>query len=237
MAVYVTSDLHGYPFERFMEFLRSVNFCDDDFLYIIGDVVDRGDDGTRYLEWLLTVDNVQLILGNHEAMLLACEFIFDVITEDSLAALDNDKKDLLVHWIQNGAMFTISGLKEVMDKRPEKITDILDYLKDAPVFEAVTVNGRDFLLVHGGLKHFSADKKFSEYEPHDLYWHRPAPEERYFEDITTIIGHTPVEYYAPEQPDRMFVTDTWIDIDTGAACGRAPMLLRLDYMKEFYIQQ
>lgn len=235
MAIYVTSDLHGYPFERFMEFMHSVDFCSEDFLYIIGDVIDRGDDGVKYLEWLLTMDNVQLILGNHEAMMLACEFVFDLITEESLAGLTKDKQDLLVHWIQNGATSTIYGLKELLSNCPEKIADILDYLKDAPLYEAITVNERDFLLVHGGLGEFSPDKKFSEYKPFDLYWTRPTPATRYFDDITTIIGHTPVTIFAPESPYRMFATDTWIDIDTGAAFGGAPMLLRLDDMKEFYI--
>ena len=33
----------------------------------------------------------------------------------------------------------------------------------------------------------------------------------------------------------MFCTDTWIDIDTGAAGGGAPMLLRLDDLRPFYV--
>ena len=35
--------------------------------------------------------------------------------------------------------------------------------------------------------------------------------------------------------NTMVVTDTWIDIDTGAGYGRAPMLLRLDDLKAFYV--
>ena len=34
----------------------------------------------------------------------------------------------------------------------------------------------------------------------------------------------------------MFRTDTWIDIDTGAAGGGAPMLLRLDDLQPFYAE-
>ena len=33
---------------------------------------------------------------------------------------------------------------------------------------------------------------------------------------------------------KMFRTDTWIDIDTGAAGGGAPMLLRLEDLQPFY---
>ena len=73
--LYVISDLHGYPLEKLKMLLAKANFSDNDFLYILGDVVDRnGDGGVEILEWLLSQPNAQLILGNHEAMLLSCEF-------------------------------------------------------------------------------------------------------------------------------------------------------------------
>ena len=50
--IYLISDLHGYPFERFTELLQRAGFSDDDLLYVLGDVVDRGEDGVRYLLWL-----------------------------------------------------------------------------------------------------------------------------------------------------------------------------------------
>jgi len=237
LAYYVTSDTHGYPIDRFLGLLEKAGFCSEDFLYILGDVVDRGEDSPKYLEWLLTVDNVQLILGNHEAMLLACEFVFEAIANSSVPSLDQDRKNLLTHWMYNGSAPTLMGLKSIMEENPDKLADILDYLKDCPLYVPLTVGERDFLLVHGGLGKFRPDKKFSEYLPEELFWHRPTHIERYFDDITVIIGHTPVEFYAPARPNRMFVTDTWIDIDTGAACDRAPMLLRLDDMQEFYIDE
>lgn len=72
---YVISDLHGYSIEKLKTLLEKAGFCEDDFLYILGDVIDRnGDGGVGILRWLLPRPNVQLVLGNHEAMLLACEF-------------------------------------------------------------------------------------------------------------------------------------------------------------------
>ena len=46
-----------------------------------------------------------------------------------------------------------------------------------------------------------------------------------------IPGHTPTQYLSGET-GRMYVTDTWVDIDTGAA-GGSPMLLRLEDMQPF----
>jgi hypothetical protein len=85
--VYVTSDLHGFSLERFQAFLGQVGFSDEDYLFILGDVIDRGEDGVAILKWLLVQPNVELILGNHEAMPLACEFLFREVDNDSLDSL------------------------------------------------------------------------------------------------------------------------------------------------------
>jgi serine/threonine protein phosphatase 1 len=63
---YVISDVHGYSIEKLKILLEKAGFCEDDFLYILGDVIDRnGDGGVAILRWLLSRPNVQLILGNH----------------------------------------------------------------------------------------------------------------------------------------------------------------------------
>lgn len=59
--------------------------------------------------------------------------------------------------------------------------------------------------------------------------------DRYFPNATVVLGHTPTEYYGEEHRNRAVKTDSWICIDTGAALGGKPMLLRLDDLKEFYI--
>lgn len=59
MAVYVISDLHGYPLKKFINLLDKSGFSDNDFLYILGDVVDRsGDGGIEILCWMLRQPNV-----------------------------------------------------------------------------------------------------------------------------------------------------------------------------------
>ncbi len=52
--IYAISDLYGYPLGKLKALLNKVNFCNDDFLYILGDVIDRnGDGGVEMLCWLL----------------------------------------------------------------------------------------------------------------------------------------------------------------------------------------
>ena len=60
--VYVTSDLHGYPPEKFKELLKKSGFTASDFLVILGDVIDRGEYGAELLSWIIEQDNVELIL-------------------------------------------------------------------------------------------------------------------------------------------------------------------------------
>ncbi|MBQ8575490.1 MAG: metallophosphoesterase [Clostridia bacterium] len=229
--IYVTSDLHGYPFEKFKEMLASVNFSEDDFLYILGDVIDRGRDGIKILRWIMLQPNVELLLGNHEAMMLASDFMFDEITDESIGSLTGTKLGVYTTWVANGGQATLDTLSSMQNK---EIGYILEFLRDCPLYETLTVNGRDFLLTHSGLGNFKKGKKLSEYTQTDFLWTRPNLNARYFEDITTVFGHTPTHYYGEEYRGKAIVTDTWIDIDTGAAAGQAPMLLRLDDMKEFY---
>lgn len=229
--IYVTSDLHGYPVEKFKSLLSSAGFGDDDFLYVLGDVIDRGTDGVSLLRLLMSMPNAQLILGNHEKMMIDCDFLFDEITDESIADLTGSKLDVYSTWVANGGHHTLSALRLL---RGRQVEYIMEYLREAPFYDVVSVGERDFILTHSGLGGFDKSKKLSAYSERDLLWNRPDIDQRYFDDITVIFGHTPTFYYGEEHKGKALVTDTWIDIDTGAAAGLSPMLLRLDDMKEFY---
>ena len=48
MATYVISDMHG-KFKEFKEMLELIEFSPSDTLYILGDVVDRGEESIPML--------------------------------------------------------------------------------------------------------------------------------------------------------------------------------------------
>ncbi|MGI5873353.1 MAG: metallophosphoesterase [Bacillota bacterium] len=232
--IYVTSDWHGYDFDRVQALFKKANFSENDFCFVLGDVIDRGLYGVKLLLWLMEQPNIELILGNHEAMFLACDFMFRGDMEEAISAMNSYERDLWHLWRQNGASTTVHSL---LNTDRESIGCILDYLRDAPLYDTVTVGDRDFLLVHSGLGGFRKDKKMREYIPDELYWHRPEIDERYFDDVTTVFGHTPTLFYGEEHRGKALFTDTWIDVDTGAACAETPMLLRLDDLTEFYLDE
>lgn len=232
--VYVTSDLHGYPPEAFMKLLDRAGFTGDDFLFVLGDVIDRGEYGAELLLWLTEQPNVQLILGNHEAMLASCSFLFEEVTEKSLAKLTVDQMRLLETWVDNGALPTIAGLRKILRQDALLVEGILDYLQDAPLYECVEAGGNRFILVHSGLGNFHPNRPLDKYMPDELLRERPTPDTVYFPDATVIFGHTPTEFFGEQYRGRAIKTESWICIDTGAAMGNSPMILRLDDGKEFY---
>lgn len=227
---YVISDLHGYPFERFLELLEKAGFCDDDTLYILGDVVDRGKDGVKYLLWFLKQKNVQLILGNHERMMLANPAVFDRYSLNLMLDPTREQRVNLRIWKSNGADPTIKGL---MGIEYEQRQAIYEYVSKAPLYLEISANGKDYILVHSGLRDFHPSKELSEYSETDLLWNRIEEGERYFDDKTVIFGHTPSWAFGEEYEGDIVITDTWIDIDAGAGAGFPPVLLRLDDMAEF----
>ncbi len=230
--IYVTSDWHGASLSDVQRLFELADFGEEDFCFVLGDVIDRGEHGIELLKWLILQPNIELLLGNHESFLLACEFLFDEITDDSIAALDAAKMQILASWMANGAESTLKALRKLRRDDPELCRDIIDYLKDAPLYDTVTVCGREFLLCHTFGDGFEPDKRLDEYGEDAWLWSRPEPEDRFFDGVTAVIGHTPTAYYGREHSGRIMKTDTWIDIDTG---GKLSML-RLDDMSEFYLE-
>ena len=233
---FATSDLHGYPLQSFLDLLGKAGLGPSDHLYVIGDVIDRnGDGGVAALRWMMRQSNVTLIRGNHEAMMLDCEFLFASDTELlSVKDLNPTQERNLLVWHRNGCMVTIESLIKLKESDPEEMHALLSYVRSAPVYTEVSLPMKRFLLVHGGLSSFSPEKGLDEYSPKDLVWTRPDVDERYWDDRLVILGHTPTQYYG--EKGKAFVTPTWIDIDTGAAGGGSPMLLRLDDLAEYYAE-
>ena len=220
---YVISDLHGYPLDKFQKLLDGADFCRDDRLFILGDVIDRnGDGGVEMLNWLRRQNNIQLILGNHEAMLLS---VLDV--------QGDERRERLKNYQASGGDVTWDALASMKARTPEDVKVIENYLRNAPLYQVIEVNNSRYLLVHGGLDNFRKEKKLSEYSPDEFLWAWPEIDDIYYDDIVTIFGHTPTMSYGEAYKGKILKTRTWLDIDVGAGYGIEPILLRLDDMQEF----
>ena len=69
MATYVISDIHG-EYDMLMDLLEKMSLQDEDILYVLGDVLDRGPHPIKTLRQLMAMPNVICLVGNHELMAL-----------------------------------------------------------------------------------------------------------------------------------------------------------------------
>lgn len=231
--IYAISDLHGCPADTFLGLLEQVNFSEADTLYILGDVIDRGQQGVELLLAILEMPNAQLLMGNHEKLMLDCGFLLEdpqfqpeKMTSGQVIKLEN--------WLRNGGAPTLRDLLALREHAPHTFQKLMAYIKDLPLYAKIRVNEQEFVLCHSGLGHFHKFRPLATYSSWDLLWERPGPDTVYYPDKTVVFGHTPTVFYDESARGREYRANTWICIDAGAAMGEMPMLLRLDDLEAFY---
>jgi len=228
------SDLHGC-FETYKAMLKKIDFSDDDILYILGDVIDRGPKPVSILLDLMERANVVVLAGNHCAMACQC-FIFLMmeITDKSVGRLDENMVMNLMQWQINGAQSTIDEFRKCNRKTQ---TEIIDFITDFDLCEQVEVGGKTFILAHGGLGNFAPDKQLYDYTLDEIVWERPDYSKAYFSDKYVVTGHTPtMSIKENKRPGYIFHSNNHIAIDCGCTYkGGRLACIRLDDMKEFYV--
>lgn len=233
MSTYVISDIHG-EYEKFNDLLKKIDLKDTDTLYVLGDVLDRGHHPIRTLLQLMEMDNAVCLAGNHELMALDClEFLTKNSTDIPLDKLDEEVLDALVTWQYNGSSTTISEFRSLSLDTQQRV---IDYLMDMPVYEKLTVSGREYLLVHAGLGNYSPDKELDDYSMDELVWDRADYNVQYFDDVYVVTGHTPTQTIQEnDRPGYIFRKNNHIAVDCGACYpdGRLAAI-RLDDGMEFY---
>ena len=61
---YAVSDIHG-RYDKYAAMLEIINFRDNDMLYVLGDVIDRHDDGIKIMLDMISRPNIVMLMGNH----------------------------------------------------------------------------------------------------------------------------------------------------------------------------
>ena len=262
MAIYCISDIHG-RYKEFMTLLDKVSPRESDSIYVLGDIIDRGDESARMLKWAIDEcnDNVKFLLGNHEDMSAAS-------IGRNPETLPSRMYDL---WLYNGGLET----KEQLLKETSaewRANRLLPWIMNLPLYAVVEADGIKWMLVHAGFKHscFHEDKCFNlfsdgnldEFSKQDIIdlseygfgqqWAQDLLWERYqwlaYKKLTpmpVVFGHTPIEKEYVEYcqfknipcaggDGRIFYVYNRIDID----CGRRNLgMIRLDDMEEFYLNE
>ena len=236
MMTYVMSDLHG-EYDKYLSMLDKIKFSDDDDLYILGDVVDRGQKPVEILRDMSMRHNVFPIMGNHDKMAIdVLSWLLDEVNEEKVYKnIDNESVYRLMVWRMNGAQTTIDGFQKLpKDER----WFLLDYMKSFAPYDVVKAGGKTFILVHAGLGNpdiFDIKKPLDEYSLHDLAFVRFDYDREYFGgDVYIVTGHTPTLTITCKA--EIYHSCNNICIDCGAVFASGALsCLRLDDMKEYYV--
>ena len=125
---YFVSDIHG-QYELFIKLLKKIHFSENDEMYILGDIIDKGPYSVKLIKHIMNMPNVHCIMGNHEYMLIGEYY---ALMEDSPECFDDVLEILQRHFRDDD----------------EKLTfEMLDWLEALPYY----IEGDDFILVHAGI--------------------------------------------------------------------------------------
>lgn len=251
------SDIHGH-YDAFMDMLDSLSLADDDNIYVLGDVIDRGPDVASLLVACVELaksDNFHFLLGNHEHM------AYQYLSRSHSFANKQER----LHWIKK-----VSGSEQTLDALDALDEDwvraeLIPWFNDLLYYDVVEVGGQQWMLVHAGFdpKRYGdtekrnaddvvIDRQFGAQSLYNLIWIR---EEWIYDDeeapLPVIHGHTPTDYFQGKELLRLekaigeeaYISDggilyykNKIDIDCGAGSGLGLGCLRLDDFEEFHIQ-
>lgn len=232
--VYVMSDLHG-EYEKYMSMIEKIKFSNNDLLFILGDVVDRGPDPLKILYDMSMRSNVFPILGNHEIAALAIikPLLAEITEHNYNTQITSVFLNSLIEYQANGGNTTLDNFKALsVDKRAEMV----EYLEEFVPFEIVETNNKTFVLVHSGLGNYQKDKKLVDYTLDELCFSRPDYNNGVFDGTNHYIvcGHTPT--LAISGRSSIIRQNHYINIDCGACFpGGRLACLCLDNMQEFYV--
>lgn len=233
MSIYCISDIHG-DYEKYIKMLEFINFSDKDVLYVIGDVIDRGNQSIRILQDMMLRDNVIPIIGNHEYMAISClKFLMNDITEDNIKNISDEMIQGLLEWQNVGGQTTMDEFHKL---EREEQQDIIDYLEEFSLYETVRIHGNEFVLVHAGLSNFSEDKALEDYQLYEMIFEQPDYNEIYYKNKFLVTGHYPTRAIDNNpKPDYIYKANHHIAIDCGCGYGGQLGAICLDNGKEFYI--
>ena len=222
--VYVISNIHG-NYEKFCEMLEKIHFSDNDIMYVLGDIVDYGDETMELICDLSVRMNVYPIMGEHDAMAYKMLSGFDGMLKKG-GTPSADFISEMQAWSKDGGDKTLASFRSLDEEMKE---GALEYLADMMPYDVAEVKGTRYLLVHAGIAGFEKGKDLDDYEAEDFYSEALDMDKEYFGKTNIVVGHLPTESGKITRKGKN------IAIDCGEGREGVLACLCLDNGKEFYI--
>lgn len=203
--VLAIGDMHG-KFTRLLSLFHKIDFDEHkDFLILLGDYVDRGDENMRCLRWAMEMSekpNVVALRGNHEQMMLAYYVIGDGDTRI---------------WLPNGGNKTKAEFEAWCMKDPSAFRRALEFIYNRPLYHRMELDGKEYIFVHAGLlPNTPLEKQTDEW----LLWIREKFYNGYRGSAHVICGHTPTPFIEHERYYPIILPNKITLMDTGSFMPR-----------------
>ena len=215
--IYIMSDIHG-QYDRYLKTLEQISFSENDQLYVLGDVIDRGPGSLETLLDIMDRKNVEMFLGNHEHMMLTY--------------LNESDRESWFYGVNGGRV----TYEKFLTFRKERRDRIISYLYDETTIKKdLEFENIRYVLSHSSARDDHQDIYTKDYRDdlmgiQDFLWNMgkdhtgtigelPAAEK----ETIFISGHIITRRITGE--DEIFLQRfengySWIDIDCGCAMGK-----------------
>lgn len=230
--IYVIGDIHGNK-DKYDEILAKLSPADTDAVFVLGDVIDVGDNSIEILQDMMYRANIYPVLGEHEYMAKKLlPLIMQAKTlDEAKAMLSGENAEMLDKWLTMKSEKTVSDFLKLGDEDKESI---IDYLSEFQAYEEVQAGGKTFVLAHAGINGFDETKDLEDYSEEDFVFAQTDYSKIYFKNKYLITGHTPTVAINQKLMGKVYSKNGHIAIDCGAAYGGRLAAICLDALKLYY---
>ena len=229
---YFVSDIHG-EYDLFLKLLDKIGFSDGDILYVLGDMIDKGKQSVKLVDYIRRKPNIKAIVGNHEFDFLKYYY-------------------RLMKSLQDGddANAVLSKLQAYFPNGEDRLSwEAMDYLESLPLY----IETADFICVHAGVEtdEIGMILPMRNQKAEVKAYSRNFKEESFRlsgDNKTVFFGHTPCSC---ENDDGAFIKTPKpgvinpqksadylkIRLDCGVYLTQRFGALRLEDMREFYVEK
>lgn len=187
------SDIHG-DVDTFKEGLKQIQFCRDDYLFIIGDIYEKGDfhKNLETIQYVLKLSsensNVFPMAGNCDEVL---RFILPRDQRDKFLYYANVKKHSIINDMAQEMNIEVSmnmDVEEFVSKIQVKYKDLYDFVDR---LDDVIIINDELVLVHGGIDDINQIPTNSlDLLKYDNFYELSKNQEKLM-----IVGHNPTRNY------------------------------------------
>lgn len=201
----VISDVHGH-YDTLMALLNAIAPSQDDQIYFLGDLIDRGPKSAQVVEFVKQ-NSYACLMGNHEQMMLD-SFPKGQVYPPAMQA-----------WLYNGGQETLESYGELGVS-----LEHLDWIQNLPAY----LDLGDAWLVHAGV---NPDLPIEAQTTQEFCWIRKefhSIRKPYFADKLIVTGHTITFTLPGVEPGQIAQGQGWLDIETGAYHPKSGWMTALD---------